>query len=150
MLKSLRKPSRKKTILRRSLESLLTVRARKALDLAAREAGARGDDRVTADHLVAALASLNDGVAVMALAGLHIDVHEPRSRSAGADLGQVTELARAEAAGLGHRYIGTEHLLLGLIHAEGAEAWGVSLQQARTEVVRVLHGGIAGRGRDDR
>jgi ATP-dependent Clp protease ATP-binding subunit ClpC len=104
------------------------------------EASACGHNRVTADHLLMSLARLNEGVAVMALGSLHVDVDGTRSRAASADLSRVTELARHEAAGLGHRYIGTEHLLLGLIHEEGTEALGVSLHQARTQVIKVLHG----------
>ncbi|MGP3937388.1 Clp protease N-terminal domain-containing protein [Nonomuraea sp. KM88] len=50
------------------------------------------------------------------------------------------EQARREAAELGHRYVGTEHLLLGLLHEDGAEAPGVGLRQTRDRVVRVLHG----------
>jgi ATP-dependent Clp protease ATP-binding subunit ClpC len=140
MLKSLKKLSRKKTAFHRPLERLLTVRARKALSLAAMEAGTCGHHRITAGHLLMGLARLNEGVAVMTLGSLHVDVDGTRSRVASADLSRVMDLARHEAAGLGHRYIGTEHLLLGLIHAEGTEALGVSLHQARTQVIKILHG----------
>ncbi|MFI7455059.1 Clp protease N-terminal domain-containing protein [Nonomuraea sp. NPDC049714] len=136
---SLRKLSLRKTIHYQPLENFLTVRARKVLSLAAKEASARGHDRVTAGHLLEGLARLNDGVAVMTLSSLGIDVDVTRSRAAGADLSRITDLARQEAAELGHRYIGTEHLLLGLIH-EDAEVFGVSLQQARAQVIKVLHG----------
>ncbi|GII97557.1 hypothetical protein Ssi02_77880 [Sinosporangium siamense] len=57
-----------------------------------------------------------------------------------ADLIRLTEVARHEAAGLGHRYVGTEHLLLGLLHEVGTEALGLGLQQARDQIIRVLHG----------
>lgn len=127
--------SRKKTTLHRPLESLLTARARKVLSLAAEVASSRGHDRVTGGDLVEGLARLNDGVAVMTLRSLRTDV--TRFRSAGADLSLITDLARQEAAGLGHRYIGTEHLLLGLIH-EHPDV--LNLQQARAQVIKVLRG----------
>ena len=57
---------------------------------------------------------------------------------------KVIELAIDEARRLGHSYIGTEHLLLGLVREEGGiasgvlESLGVSLEKVRHEVVRVL------------
>ncbi|TDD25556.1 Clp protease N-terminal domain-containing protein [Nonomuraea diastatica] len=52
------------------------------------------------------------------------------------------ELARREATGLGHRYVGTEHLLLGLLHDDGSQALGVGLRQTRDQVIKVLHGDL--------
>src|SRR6266581_2418217 len=49
---------------------------------------------------------------------------------------RVLQLAREEAARLHHEYVGTEHILLGLIR-EG-EGVGVTVQAARSEVLRVL------------
>src|ERR1700710_2771759 len=57
---------------------------------------------------------------------------------------RVVVLAQDEARGLDHDFIGTEHLLLGLIHeGEGIgavtlQALGVDLARARAEVVRVI------------
>ncbi|MFB9721309.1 Clp protease N-terminal domain-containing protein [Planobispora longispora] len=120
----------------------MTALARRALDLAEREAGARGDDRVTAEHLLAGLARLDECVAVRTLGSLGVEIGGARTREAGGELGRVIERARCEAAELGHRYIGTEHLLLGVIREEGAEALGVSLHRARDQVVKVLHGRV--------
>jgi ATP-dependent Clp protease ATP-binding subunit ClpC len=57
---------------------------------------------------------------------------------------RVIELAIDEARGLGHNYIGTEHLLLGLVReGEGIAAGvlkslGVNLDRVRHEVIRVI------------
>ncbi|MER5625708.1 Clp protease N-terminal domain-containing protein [Streptosporangium sp. NPDC002544] len=137
MLRKLRK-----TTLHQPLERLLTVRARQALDLAEQEARAQGHDRVTADHLLTGLARLDEGVAVMTLNSLGVDLGATRPRAISADLVRLTEAARREAAGLGHRYVGTEHLLLGLLHEDGTESLGVGLQQARDQIIKVLHGDV--------
>ncbi|WP_344479904.1 Clp protease N-terminal domain-containing protein [Nonomuraea monospora] len=118
------------------MERLLTARARRALDLAAHEAAAQGHDQVTGDHLLAGLMRLDEGVAVLTLNSLGA-VPAP---GINADLGRLTELARQEAAELGHRYVGTEHLLLGLLRENEAAVPGVGLQQARAQVIRVLRG----------
>ncbi|GAA1021278.1 hypothetical protein Aple_059850 [Acrocarpospora pleiomorpha] len=130
----------RKTTLHQPLERLLTARAQRALDLAEQEARARGHDRVTADHLLMGLARLDEGVAVMTLNSLGVDLGHTRTRATSADLAHLTELARREAFRLGHRYIGTEHLLLGLLHMDGTETLGVGLQQVRDQVIKVLHG----------
>jgi Clp amino terminal domain, pathogenicity island component len=63
------------------------------------------------------------------------------------DVGRILELARAEAEGFGHRYLGPEHLVLGMLNdgRGGAvrvlEAFGVELAAARAELGR-----LAGRG----
>ncbi|GAA4926404.1 ATP-dependent Clp protease ATP-binding subunit ClpA [Nonomuraea thailandensis] len=125
---------------RQPLERLLTARARRVLELAEQEATARGHDEATGDHLLAALACLGEGVAVTTLAGLGVDPGGTRGPAVSAGLGRLTELARQEAAELGHRYVGTEHLLLGLLHEGGTAALGVGLEQAREQVVKVLRG----------
>jgi hypothetical protein len=63
---------------------------------------------------------------------------------------RVVVLAQEEARHLNHNYIGTEHILLGLIHegegvaAEALERMGVSLEAVRAEVERIVGRGIAG------
>jgi hypothetical protein len=63
------------------------------------------------------------------------------------DVGRILELARAEAEGFGHRYLGPEHLVLGVLREGGSgavrvlEAFGVELAAARAELGR-----LAGRG----
>jgi ATP-dependent Clp protease ATP-binding subunit ClpC len=58
---------------------------------------------------------------------------------------RVVDLARHEARTLGHSYIGTEHLLLGLIREGGGAAQllagaGVDYDRARQQVIELLHG----------
>jgi ATP-dependent Clp protease ATP-binding subunit ClpC len=111
------------------------------LDLAKQEARTLSHDRVTADHLLMGLARLDEGVAIMTLRSLGCDLTDTRAQETGVDLDHVVEQARREAAGLKHRYIGTEHLLLGLLREERtAAALGVDLQQTRAQVIKVLHG----------
>ena len=61
---------------------------------------------------------------------------------------QVLELARAEAEGFGHRYLGPEHLVLGVLRhgSSGAsralEAVGVTLASARAELGRLADRGV--------
>jgi ATP-dependent Clp protease ATP-binding subunit ClpC len=61
---------------------------------------------------------------------------------------RVLELALREALNLGHEYIGTEHVLLGLVREDGVAArilldLGVDADKARNEVVRTLGGRAA-------
>ena len=61
---------------------------------------------------------------------------------------QVLELARAEAEGFGHRYLGPEHLVLGVLRDRGSgasrvlEAFGVTLGSARAELRRLADRGV--------
>jgi Clp amino terminal domain, pathogenicity island component len=62
---------------------------------------------------------------------------------------RVLELARAEAEGFGHRYLGPEHLVLGILREGGSGAsrvlgsFGVTLAGARTELRRLADRGVA-------
>ncbi|MEV0823374.1 Clp protease N-terminal domain-containing protein [Nonomuraea rubra] len=111
------------------------------MELAEQEAAAQGRDRVTGDHLLAALTRLGEGVAVTTLGSLGVDLARTPSPAVHAELGRLTELARQEAAELGHRYVGTEHLLLGLLLENEAAVPGIGLRQARDQVIKILHGG---------
>ena len=57
---------------------------------------------------------------------------------------RVIELAIDEARHLGHNYIGTEHLLLGLLHEGGGvvagvlDSFGITLEQVRNETIKIL------------
>jgi hypothetical protein len=61
---------------------------------------------------------------------------------------RVLELARAEAEGFGHRYLGPEHLVLGVLRDGGSgasralEAFGVTLESARAELRRLADRGV--------
>lgn len=115
-----------------------TDRARKALALAEDEARRLWHGYLGTEHLLVGLAAERQGVARRLLAGVGVDLARVREavlliidRGAGpaADtpllptprLHRAIEVARAEAARLGHDYLGTEHLLLGLLHRDEAD-----------------------------
>lgn len=119
---------------------------------------------VGTEHLLVALLKDGQGVAVKALQNLGVDVDRLRSeveglleRGTAAPTGEIAftprgkavimEHAVEEARGLGHQYVGTEHLLLGLLRDAGSAAAkalvqaGARADQVRAETVRLLHGG---------
>jgi ATP-dependent Clp protease ATP-binding subunit ClpA len=139
-----------------------TDRARRVLVLAADEARLLKHDYVGTEHLLLGLIGEEQGIAAKALESLGVShqtvrgkVEEiigtgfkevsgqlpftPRAR-------KVLELSLKEALELGHNYVGTEHLLLGLIReGEGVAATvlietGLDHDQIREEVLRLLSG----------
>lgn len=142
-----------------------TKRARHALDLALHEARRYRDPFVGTEFVLLGLIEEGEGIAARALADLGVEPPMVRSavdqrvnRSAGTegDGGEagltrraqgVVELAMDEAKRLGHNYIGTEHLLLGLLlEGEGGggavlNSLGVTLDLARGAVRDLLQGG---------
>src|SRR5579884_2676655 len=137
-----------------------TERARKVLTLAQEEAQRFNHNYIGTEHLLLGLVREGDGVAAKVLSNLGVELQKVRSavefiigrgeRQVSGDIGltprakKVIELAVDEARRLGHHYIGTEHLLLGLIReGEGIaagvlESLGVNLEKVRTEVIKVL------------
>jgi len=138
-----------------------TERARRVVLLAREEAKRLDHDYLGTEHLLLGLISEGEGVAAIALQNLDIDLEQVRQevgktvgRGGGSlFLGQipftprakkVLELAVAEARTLGHNYIGTEHLLLGLIReGEGVAAQvlinlGADLEKVRQEINNLL------------
>ena len=137
-----------------------TVRARKVLTLAQEEAQRLQHDYIGTEHLLLGLVREGEGVAAKVLTSLDVDLDVARDRVE-AIIGRgkrvvrgeirltprakkVIELAVDEARRLNHDYIGTEHLLLGLLR-EGSgigagvlEDMGVSLNKARYEVMRII------------
>jgi ATP-dependent Clp protease ATP-binding subunit ClpC len=112
-----------------------TERARKVLSLANEEAHQYNHDGVGTEHVLLAIMSEGGGIAARALNQLQVQPSEVRAQiemlhPAGeqpvgdSQLGmtqqgkQSIELAVQEARDLGHHYIGTEHLLLGLLREE--------------------------------
>ncbi len=138
-----------------------TERARKVLNLAQEEAHRFNHNYIGTEHILLGLVREGDGVAARVLANLNVELHKVRAaveliigRNEGLVIGdvgltprakKVVELAIDEARKLNHHYIGTEHLLLGLVReGEGIaagvlESLGVSLEQVRTEVMNVLN-----------
>ncbi len=137
-----------------------TERARRVLTLAQEEAQRFNHNYIGTEHLLLGLVREGDGVAAKVLSNLGVELAKVRSavefiigRGERAVLGEigltprakkVIELAVDEARRLNHHYIGTEHLLLGLVReGEGIaagvlESLGVNLERVRAETTRIL------------
>ena len=135
-------------------------RARRVLSLAQEEAQRFNHNYIGTEHILLGLVRETDGVAARVLSNLGIELSKIRSavefiigrggRPSPGDIGltprakKVIELAVDEARRLNHHYIGTEHLLIGLMReGEGVaagvmESLGVSLDKIRTEATRIL------------
>jgi ATP-dependent Clp protease ATP-binding subunit ClpA len=138
-----------------------TDRARRVVVLAQEEARKLHNNFIGVDHLFLGLASEGNGVAIKALESIGTD-YEAIERRLRANLQQLDEpevmghipftpdskrameIALREALTLNHNYIGTEHLLLGLIHVGSGEATdaltaaGVNLDRARQTIIQLL------------
>jgi ATP-dependent Clp protease ATP-binding subunit ClpC len=137
-----------------------TERARKVLTLAQEEATRFNHNYIGTEHLLLGLVREGEGVAAKVLSNLGVELNRVRSavefiigrgdRPTVGEIGltprakKVIELAVDEARRLGHHYIGTEHLLLGLVReGEGIaagvlESLGVNLEKVRTQTIQVL------------
>jgi ATP-dependent Clp protease ATP-binding subunit ClpC len=137
-----------------------TKRARRVLTLAQEEAQRLNHNYIGTEHLLLGLVREENGVAVRVLQELNVDLKQIRERiertvgrgqramygklSLTPRTKRVIELAVDEARRLGHHYIGTEHLLLGLIReGEGVavdvlKGMGVSLDKVRAQTARVM------------
>ena len=138
-----------------------TQRAQKAILLAQREAKRLNHDYLGTEHILLGLIVLGEGVAAQVLQDLGIDLKKVR-REVEKMVGtgdnillvgevpftprakKVLELAVQEAQDMGHNYVGTEHLLLGLIREEEGvaakvlEGLGASLELVRGQIVNLL------------
>ncbi|HET6477731.1 MAG TPA: ATP-dependent Clp protease ATP-binding subunit [Dehalococcoidales bacterium] len=147
-------------------------RARRVLTIAQEEARQMNHSYIGTEHILLGLAREEEGVAAKVLTSLGVSLSKIRSavefissrgeRPSTGETGltprakRVIELAIDEARQLVHNYIGTEHLLLGLLReGEGVAAGvldslGVTLERARAETAQVLSQGVprsrAGRG----
>ena len=139
-----------------------TDRVRKVLSMTREEAARLHHEYVGTEHILLAIAREGEGTGANVLQNLGADLDEIRQRLeqtvrkgttahvTGSDLPytsrakKVMELSMAEAHGLQHSYVGTEHLLLGLlaeekgIAAQVLDSLDVTLDKARAEVRRVL------------
>ena len=138
-----------------------TQRAQKAILLAQREAKRLNHDYLGTEHILLGLIVLGEGVAAQVLQDLGIDLKKVR-REVEKMVGtgdnillvgevpftprakKVLELAVQEAQDMGHNYVGTEHLLLGLIREEEGvaakvlEGLGASLELVRGQIINLL------------
>jgi DNA-binding transcriptional regulator YhcF (GntR family) len=151
-----------------------TDRVRKILNLAREESARLRHEYVGTEHVLLGLIRHGEGVAVAVLSNLNVNLEEVRQRiEEGVKKGEaaatgpglpytsrakkVLEFAMIEARELKHDYIGTEHLLLGLLREERGiaaqvlNAVGVTLERARAESLRLLgcEPGPGYRGRGD-
>ncbi len=140
-------------------------RARRVLSLAQEEAQRFNHNYIGTEHILLGLVRETDGLAAKVLASLGVELGKVRSavefiigrgeRSVAGDIGltprakNVIELAVDEARRLNHHYIGTEHLLIGLMReGEGVaagvlESLGVNLEKVRSETNRILSQNVA-------
>lgn len=140
-----------------------TERAQKVLALAQEEASRLGHSGVGTEHILLGLVREGEGIAAKALVSLGLSsdkIQKEVEKIIGRGQGQVggmaytprakkvIELSIDEARKLGHNYVGTEHILLGLIReGEGVAArvlsnLGVSLNKARQQVLQLLGGDV--------
>src|SRR6478672_10590924 len=139
-----------------------TERARQVVVLAQDEARALKHNYIGTEHILLGLLREEEGLAARVLDSLEITVEEVRAQVArivgqGDEVttGQipftprakkVLELALREALSLGHNYIGTEHILLGLVREnEGVAArilldFDADAEKIRNEIIRMLSG----------
>src|SRR6266516_2344122 len=134
-----------------------TEGARKVLQLAQEESQRFNHNYIGTEHLLLGLVRESEGVAAKVLADLGVDLHKVLSavefiigrgeRTVTGDIGltprakKVIELSVDESRRLNHDYVGTEHLLLGLVRegqgvAAGVlESFGVRLDRVKQDVL---------------
>lgn len=145
----------------RSVDTRATRRAKRALELAQDEARRLRHDYIGTEHILLGLIDEGDGVAAEVLRRLTDRPGDVRSAvetlvapgDTGSEKGEAgitprairaMHLAEEEARSLGHHYLGTEHILLGLIDegegiAAGAlQSLGIDADRAREATIRVL------------
>jgi ATP-dependent Clp protease ATP-binding subunit ClpC len=135
-------------------------RARRVLTIAQEEARNLNHSYIGTEHILLGLVREDEGVAAKVLTNLGIGLGKVRSavefiigrgeKPGSGETGltprakKVIELAIDEARQMGHNYIGTEHLLLGLLReGEGVassvlDSFGITLERARSEVTHIL------------
>ncbi len=142
-----------------------TDRARRVMALATEEAARLGHEYIGTEHILLGLIKDGSGVGANVLKNSGIELKKARlevekvvKRGPQTQLlGKLSQTPRAkrvieyaieESRGLNHNYVGTEHLLLGLLREEDGIACqvltnlGVELQEARKEVRKLLGAGV--------
>jgi ATP-dependent Clp protease ATP-binding subunit ClpC len=139
-----------------------TDRARRVMVLAQEEARTLNHDYIGTEHILLGLIHEGEGVAAKALEllGISLDavrqqveeIIDPGQQAPGGHIPftprakKVLELTQREARALGHDYIGTEHILLGLIRegrgvaAQVLVKLGADLNRVRQQVIQLLNG----------
>jgi len=148
---------------RRDRFDKFTEEARRVLALASEEAARLQHNFVGTEHLLLGLVRESEGIAGKVLGAMGVELEAVRQKivfmiGTGKQRGagmigltprsrKVIELAVDEAHNLGHHYIGTEHLLLGLLR-EGKgvaiavlESQGINLEEMRTDVLQMIKKG---------
>lgn len=138
-----------------------TNRAKQVIKLAKKEAQRLNHNYLGTEHLLLGLLKLGQGIAVNVLRNLNIDFETVRTEveklvgygpeiqvygdpALTGKVKKVLEYASEEAASLNHNYVGTEHLLLGLLRqtdgvaAQALENLNVDLKGVRKEVLKEL------------
>ncbi len=130
-----------------------TDRARRALTLANQEAQRLAHDHIGTEHLLLGIVKEGSGLAAIVLQQFRIDLttvrHEVEKLGHGPSrtsplklehterLRRVLDYAQSEAAALSHNYVGTEHLLLGLLQEpEGTAARVLAKLDLKLDLVR--------------
>jgi len=145
----------------------LTDRARKVMALANQEAQRFNHEYIGTEHILLGLVKEGSGVGANVLKNLDIDLRKVRLEveklvKSGPDMvtmgklpqtpraKKVIEYAIEEARSLNHNYVGTEHLLLGLLREHDGVAaqvllnLGLKLEDVREEVLNLLGAGVEG------
>lgn len=146
-----------------------TDRARKVMALANQEAQRFNHEYIGTEHILLGLVKEGSGVGANVLKNLEIDLRKVRMEveklvKSGPDMvtmgklpqtpraKKVIEFAIEEARNLNHNYVGTEHLLLGLLREQDGVAaqvlmnLGIKLEEVREEVLNLLGAGVENEG----
>ncbi|MEN0020158.1 MAG: ATP-dependent Clp protease ATP-binding subunit, partial [Planctomycetota bacterium] len=149
-----------------------TDRARKVMALANQEAQRFNHEYIGTEHILLGLVKEGSGVGANVLKNLEVDLRKVRIEveklvKAGPEMvtmgklpqtpraKKVIEYAIEEARNLNHNYVGTEHLLLGLLREHDGVAaqvlmnLGLKLEEVREEVLNLLGAGGEGEGEGD-
>ncbi len=144
-----------------------TDRARKVMALANQEAQRFSHEYIGTEHILLGLVKEGSGVGANVLKNLEVDLRKVRLEveklvKSGPDMvtmgklpqtpraKKVIEYAIEEARSLNHNYVGTEHLLLGLLREQDGVAaqvlmnLGIKLEEVREEVLNLLGAGVEG------
>ena len=159
-LSALPRPNPNEASYHRSVFEHFTDRARRVVHLAQDEARVLNHNYIGTEHLLLGLIREGDGIGAQALEALGISLSIVRKEieeiiGSGGQVSsgnipftprakKALDLALQEARDLGHNYIGTEHLLLGLVRegdgvaAQVLSKLGADLARVRVQVVRTL------------